>query len=133
MLDSSCCGSQGRILVALLEATKLFKNGSGGKEMPPFPAAPKLVRCWGREKQAVLVWAAPCSACSGSLLTTGEETKPPGVTEVRVRRERKARKKREAAVTGSPELPVVLQAPVWLSLSCAGAGLGWHAGDVKEQ
>lgn len=113
--------------MALLEATKLLRNGSGGKEMPPFPAAPKLARCWSWERQGVWVWAAPCSACSGSLLTTAGETKPPGVTEMRVRRER------EAAVSGCPEVPVAPRAPVWLSLSCAGAGLGWHAGDVKEQ
>lgn len=89
--------------------------------MPPFLAAPKLARCWARERQGMRVWAAPCSACSGSLLTTGGEPKPPGVTEVRARRER------EAAVLGCPEVPV------GLSLSCAGAGLGWHEGDVKEQ
>lgn len=70
---------------------------------------------------------APCLACSRSLLTAGGETKPPGVTEVRARREREAKREREAAVPGCPELPA------GLSLSSAGAGLGWHAGDVTEQ
>lgn len=53
------------------------------------------------------------------------------VLPVRVRRERQVR--REVAVQGCPELSVAPEAPVWLLLSCAGAGLGRHAGDVKEQ
>lgn len=100
--------------------------------MVPFPAAPRLVRCWGWQQQSVQGWAAPCSACSGLLLATGGETKPPGVTSESEEGEG-GEEGREVAVPGCPELSVAPEAPVWLSLSCAGAGLGWHAGDAKEQ
>lgn len=40
---------------------------------------------------------------------------------------------REMAVPGCPELSVAPETPVWLRQSCAGAGLGWHTEDVKEQ
>lgn len=60
--------------LALLGATELLKNGSVGKEKLPFPAAPKPARCSGWERQGVQVWAAPCPACSGSLLAIGGET-----------------------------------------------------------
>lgn len=59
-------------------------------------------------------------------------TKPPGVTSESEEGEG-GEEGREVAVPGCPELSVAPEAPVWLSLSCAGAGLGWHAGDVKEQ
>lgn len=95
--------------------------------MVPSPAAAKLMRCWGWEQKGVQGWTTPCSACSELLLVPGGETKPPGVTRVRERRER------EVAVPGCPELSVAPEAPVWLSLSCARAGLGWHTGDIKEQ
>lgn len=51
--------------MAFLEATKLSENASGGKETLPFPAAPKLVRCWGRERRGVQVWAAPSLLAQG--------------------------------------------------------------------
>lgn len=61
-------------------------------EMVPCSQAPKLVRCWGWEQQGVQGWAAHCSACSGLLWATGGESNPPGVTRVRERREREARR-----------------------------------------
>lgn len=70
-------------------------------QMAPSPAAPKLVRCWGWEQQG---WAAPFSAYSGLLLATGGDTKPPGVTRERERREREVR--REGG--GSARLPRAL-------------------------
>lgn len=63
--------------MALLKATK--KMAVVEKKSCP-PQHLKMVRCWGWQQQGVQGWAAPCSACSGLLLATGGETKPPGVT-----------------------------------------------------
>lgn len=42
--------------MGLSEDKKLFQNGSGGKEMPPFPAAPELAEMLGPGAAGVWIW-----------------------------------------------------------------------------